>query len=584
MGGVCVADPGVTCGAGTTEMNGECVPDGAASCGPGTVLTGNQCVIDASAPGAVTGLAAAVNGSNVDLSWTAGSNSAGTLVVRLNSGAADAPVQGHTYAVGDMLPGGSKVIAAGAGTTVSDAAAVPGRYSYMAWSINAAGTFGFGREVAAVNPLPAQTGAISVNVAGTAATVTTQPANIALAAANVTYNGSDTATVDVTITNNTAGPIFQPRIIATAPSVGVFASATGSTTTDDPFYEVANGCVLPGQSKTTTLTISGVASTDVITASLQVADVGMIIAGTNGLGGAGGGGGFEIDLPKLHNEYSDSTVIVAGMFSPSGRYYYALSRWSTALSRIDTSSGDVTQVHTAPSGANASGTGIYIGADGFAYIANQYGRHHGDTANSIGVARVDLGSMTPITDTRIFPPAPGQSAVSAYRGHRMAIAYGSFVYFFDTDTMAFVDTDAVTADVQGVDLDGAQVRRLAFSPDGTVLYTNDKATNDIKKVDATFAVSLHHTATSTPLFLHVDPANVMWWGSTSGLTSYNGAAETKVPVYGGEVRTLVELGATSATVIGAGELLTLDLTTGDVTRVTTLPVDSRLGHTASWVK
>jgi len=201
----------------------------------------------------------------------------------------------------------------------------------------------------------------------------------------------------------------------------------------------------------------------------------------------------------------------------------------------------------------------------------------------LGVARVDLGSMTPIAETRIFPADPGQSAVTAYRGHRMAIAYGSFVYFFDTDTMAFVDADAVTAGIQGVDLGGNQVRRLAYSADGTILYANDKST-DIKKVDAAFAVSLHHTGTTTPLFLYVDAANTLWWGSDTKLTSYDGTNETLVPNFTGEVRTLVELGATSATLIGGGQLFTLDLTTGDVSRATSLPRNDRLGHTASWLK
>jgi hypothetical protein len=283
------------------------------------------------------------------------------------------------------------------------------------------------------------------------------------------------------------------------------------------------------------LTITGVTATDVITANLEVADVGMIMVGANGVGGAGGGGGFAIDVPQLHNQYIGTTVIVGGTFSPSGRYYYALSRWSTALSRIDTSNGDITQIQTAPSAPNASGTNLFIGADGFAYIANQYGRHHGSDANGIGVARVDLGSMTAIADTRVYPsaagtPVSGQSAIAAYRGHRMAIAYGTSVYFFDTDTMSFVDTDAATDGIQGVDLAGAQIRRLAYSADGSVLYTNDKDSNDINMVDAAFTVSLYHTATTT------------------------------------------------------GQLFTLDLTTGDVSRVTSMPTNDRLGHVASWLK
>lgn len=582
MAGMCVADPGATCGAGTTLTNGECVPDSTTTCGPGTTLSGGICVIDDTAPGAVTGLAAAANGANIDLSWTAGSSSTGTLVARLTSGAVDAPAQGHAYVVGDMLPGGAKVIAVGAGTTGSDATTVPGRYSYMAWSINASGRFGFGREVAASIALPAQTGAISVDIAATAATVTTQPANVALAVANVAFN-TDTVTFDLTITNNTAGPVFHPRAIATAPSVGTFSAATGATDSSDPFYELTAGSLLPGQTATATLTVTGVGPTDTITASLQVVDVGMIIAGTSGVPGAGGGGGFTIDLPSLHNDYGDLTVISNGMFSPSGRYFYALSRWTTAVSRIDTSNGDVTQVHATPTGTNAAGTCMYVGADGFAYIAEQIGRHHGDEATTLAVSRFDLGSMTPVATKRITPVAMGQSVVCAYRGHRLAIAWGTQVFFFDTDTMAFTDVDAGTTDVDGVDLGGGQVRRLALSADGTIAYASDKTTA-IFKVDAAFAVTLYHTAATSPNVLYVDANNLLWWGSGTGLRSFDGTTETPVPVFVGDVRTIVELGSSTATLIGNGALFTLGLTTGAVSRANDLPNADRVAHWAAWYK
>ena len=334
-------------------------------------------------------------------------------------------MQGKTYAVGDTLPGGAKVIAIGAATTFADAFTVPGRYSYMAWSVSASGSFGLGREVAAKTPVPDQTGAVSIALATTTGAVTTQPGHVALATSNVTFDtNTGTATFEVAITNNTAGPMFHPRIVATSPSVGTFGGTTGTTSSGAAFYEVTEGALLPGETVGTTLTVTGVQMSDTVTATLQVVDAGILISGTDMVPAAGGGGGFAIDLPELRNEYGDKTVISAGLFQRVGalllRAQPVVDRLVTGFQTPPTAtSRRSTRRSTPPARVDPRrGPACSSARTGSRTFASQFGRHHGDVGNAICVSRrFDLGLMSTIASMLSTPPDLGQSAIRAFRGH-----------------------------------------------------------------------------------------------------------------------------------------------------------------------
>ncbi len=580
--GACVADPGPTCGAGTTLENGVCVADGGATCGPGTVLTGDTCVSDPRAPGAVTALTAAVSGASINLSWTAGMGSTGSLVVRLVAGAADAPVAGQTYTVGGTLPGGSQVIAVGAATTFADAFTVPGRYSYMVWSINASGTYGFGREVAAATPLPAQAGVVALNLTNTTATVTTQPARVALAVANLAFI-TDHAEVELTITNNTAGPLFSPKVIATSLSLGTLGDPSGTTPGGDPYVLVALGALLPGESRSTTLIINGVTATDAVTLDLEVAESGFLITGSNAIA-ATGGGGILLDLVGVRGPTVEEPQFVDGAFSPSGRYYFGLTRWSTGLFRVDTSNGDVSGI-TPVSFGSGSGSCVEIAADGFAYVAHKLGAHKNKEGAGFAISRVDLASMTSVATSKLFPPSEERSSRCALRGNRMAVGYGAGAYFFNIGTMAFEDTVPGTTEIDGVALTN-YVKTMVFNQDGTVLYAGGGDGNQlIEKVDAAYAVTAHHTTAAQRVWsLTTDAADVLWFGSNDGLYAFNGTTETKVPVVTTEVRTIVEIAGTAAKVVGGGDAYTVNVTTGATSERSGLPDESYMHHNAAWVK
>ena len=276
-------------------------------------------------------------------------------------------------------------------------------------------------------------------------------------------------------------------------------------------------------------------------------------------------------------------MLTTGTFSPSGRYYYGLTRWSTSIFRIDTSSGDVTGVTPVAAGT-AAGTCIYTGADGFAYAGFQLGSHRQNAGNGIAVSRIDLASMTALATTSLYGETNEEASSCAYRGQRLALGYGRGAYFFNTTTMAFEDTVPGTTVIDGVVLTN-RARTLAFNQAGTILYAAGGREPLIQKVDAAFAVTTYHTATAGRVYtLTTDAADVLWFGADTGLFSFDGTTETQVPALTTRVGAIAEITGTTAKVVGTGEIYTIDVTTGAQTSNSSLPTTDKIGHHAAWVK
>lgn len=580
--GECVAGPAVECGEGTVLENGACVPAAApTTCGPGTTLDNNVCVVDRTAPGPVTGLAAAVAGSNINLSWTAGASSTGTLVVRTVAGAYDRPLPGVVYMVGMTLPGGSTVVGVGNATTATDAFTVPGRYSYIAWSQNESGNYGFGREVSTVAAIPAQTGVLTLDVAANTATVTTQPSHISLALANFAFDGgTGTATVELTATNNTAGHLFNLKAIVRDVSVGTLSDPSGTAPDGDPFVALGFAARLPGGTGENTLTLTGIGATDTITLDVELVESGLAIAGGNIID-ALGGTAVPAELPETDGN-REPAKYTDGIPSASGRYFYVTTRWHPTLFRIDTSDGSIDSVTPFPSG-NASC--VELGADGYAYMAFQLGTHRSRNGYALGIAKVDPISLTVLATNEL---AGGNDSIAkgcAVQGATFAASYGPFVVLANADTLAFIDADPTSANViDGVDTLAADtIRSLVFAPSGGTLYaTADKTDLSIYAVNtSTFVASTYHAATTNRVTsLTVDAAGTLWWVSGSGLTSFDGVTETTVP-QGVVMTSLIGIVGTKALVTSndTNTSFTVDVTTGDQTSTGALD-SNRLGHRA----
>jgi hypothetical protein len=576
--GTCIGS-GVSCGSGTTQVNGVCVGGDSTTCGPGTVLQGDECIADASAPGPVTGLAATASATGVGLSWTAGTSSSETLVARLVAGAYDTPDPSATYTPGQTLPGGATVVAVGAATSATDAATTPGRYSYLVWSRNAAGRYGFPRAVSTTVSPAQQEGFVSVDVGGGTATVQS-PDNIALGVTNVVFDeAGGTVTFDLSVTQNTAGHLFNLKTIFEAVSVGTLANPTG-TVEGEAFVTFALGAVPPGIELTRSVAISGVTATDVVAMQLRMVESPLGIAGTNAID-VDGGPALPMQLPLLRGHNNNDSTFVTGSFDASGRYFYGVTRWSPAVYRLDTATGDVTGILPAPI-PSGSGSCLFIGSDGFAYFVGGMYVHRYSSASGFVIAKIDPVTMTTLAAKTLTPPLADVVHGCALHGSRLAIGFGSSVYLADTDAMTFIDADATTPDsIDPVAVTATSpVQQLVFSPDGATLYASERKTSVIYAVDpAAFTTTTYHTATGTVYGLTIDAAGVLWWGQQSGLFSFDGTTETQVPNFTDEVDAIgPRYGNKIAVAQREGGLsMVVDVTDGTVTRQGDVN-NNRLGH------
>lgn len=574
--GMCVGSAGPTCGAGTSLVNGMCVGD---SCGPGTVLQNGACVVDTSSPSPVTALAATSTSSSVGLTWTAGASSTGTLVARLVAGAYDAPAPLTTYTAGQTLPGGATVIAVGSGTTATDTITTPGRYSYLAWSINASGKYGFPREVSSVVTVPAQTGTVVIDVAAATATVTAQPANVALAAANVVFDGTSAVTFDLSATQNTAGHLFNVKAVFGAPSTGAVANATSTTDAGDPFLTLGVGAIPPAVTVTKSVAIGNVAATDTVTLPITIKESGLAIVGANAID-MDGGPAYSMQLPMVRGRGNSDPIFTAGQLDASGRYFVGATRWSPDVFRLDTATGDVTAIEPFPV-ASGSISCLTVASDGFAYAVIGMGPHRRGSADGFALAKIDPITMTPVAAASVVPASAAVVRGCAIHGSKLALAYGGDVYLADLATMTFTDTDASTPDViDPVAVSGTALHQLVFSPDGTTLYASERRRSQIDAVDVTaLTAAPYHTATGNVLGIAIDAAGTLWWGQSSGLFSFDGTTETQVPNFTEQVDAIGPWTGTKVAVAqntGASAFV-LDVTDGTITRRGALNSD-RLGH------
>lgn len=569
------ARPGFACGDGTTEVEGVCVADGS-TCGPGTVEAGGSCVLDTAAPGPVSGLAASVAGNAVSLSWAAGENAAGTVIARLDAGGADAPALNTLYAAGGTLPAGAKVIFSGSGTSATDTVTEPGRYVYVAWAHNASARYAFGREATAVvGAFGAQATTIAIDVAAGTATVTSQPAAATLAISNYNYDaGGQTVSFDLSYTNTSGGQIFSPKLVINEITAGD-VQETGTLGGED-FVTLGFAGVLPDEPRSNFVSISGLGATDTSTITATIKESSFGIVGGDGID-LDGGPSMEIDFPEIQGR-SNSTTMTTGVFGSSGRYYYGLSRWSSSVFRVDTSNGHVTGIGTVASGS-ASGECIVWGDDGFAYALFQLGSHHNSNGNGMGIAKLDLGSMTTLATATMYFNNEENVRGCDINGATFATSYGNEVYLFDLAAWQFIDVDTDNDGIQGISTN-EDVFSVVFSPDASSIYAADNRGGDITEIDTTtYETSLLHTSTTSRIYdLTVTADGTLWWGAEEGLFSYAGGTESSVPNGPTEVEGISRIQDGHAWILTENATMVVNLTDGSTDAIGSLQNDDHTGH------
>jgi hypothetical protein len=453
------------------------------------------------------------------------------------------------------------------------------------WSRNASGKLGFPREVSTVVTLPAQTATIVVDITAGTATVTAQPANVALETANFAFDQTGgTVKFDLSATQNTGGQLYNLKAVIGTPSVGVVTNVTGQTAAGDPFVTFGLGAILPAAKVTATVSVNTVTATDVVTLPITIVESGLAIVGTNALDMAGGTT-FRMQLPLLAGRGNNNSIFDTGMFDASGRYFYGMTRWSPGLYRIDTATGDVTAISPV---AMATGSGMctVLGNDGYMYVSAAMGVHRRGDAYGIAVAKVDPVTMTTVATASVTTTNTGKAHACAVHGAMLAAGLGPYVYLLNTSTMAFTDTDTSTANV--IDpitvTAGDPVQRLVFSRDGATIYATESQSSQIFSVDpVAFTAANYHLASGRVFGMTIDSAGTLWWGQPSnnnpGLYSFDGTTETAVPNFTREVASIgPRVGNTIAVANRNGsQAYYVDVTDGTVSQITSINA-SHIGH------
>jgi len=430
-----------------------------------------------------------------------------------------------------------------------------------------------------VDPPGLLLGGISVDVANATATVMS-PDNFAFAATNVVFDeASATVTFDLSVTQNTAGHLFNLKAIINPVTVGAVANPTGIVD-GEPFFTLRLGAVVPGVTLTTSVAISGVTATDTIAMQVRMLESPLGIVGSNAID-IDGGPPFAMQLPALRGANNNDSIFTTGHFDPSGRYFFGLTRWSPSLFRLDTATGDVTAV-TPYSAATGNGACLVFGDDGYAYAVMGLGSHRNRNSYSVVLAKIDPVTMTTVATATQAGELPDSVRGCALHGTTLALGFGQNVYFADVSEMTITDTDASSPDViDPVPVTATRgVHELAFSPDGATLYVTERGTSEIYSIDpTTFATASYHTAGDTVFGLTVDATGTLWWGQTTGLFSFDGTTETQVPNYTGEVDAIGPRYGNLLPVADrdTGTAFVINVTDGTVTRQVSVS-SSRMGH------
>jgi hypothetical protein len=468
--------------------------------------------LDLAPPAPVMDLTASDDGSQVDLSWTNPTDSdlAGVMIVRSQADVGQfEPVAGASYAVGDAVGPGEEVVFVGTGTAATDTGAITGFNGYHAWTFDTAGNYSRRRFAAAVRQGGAQTATLSVAIDGTV-TVNSQPANMTLAGTGTYDDVGDTMTIALTVQNDLARTIHNPKAMITSVSVGALDNADGQLGGTDFVYYGPESLAFMG-TRSRDLVISGVPGTTVsIDIELEIRDDPMLITSTwfaantaaqlIDTGTLSKVGEIGCDSYKFALATQDNCAWRRGVMSRGGRYLYIGSRANTVIRVIDLTTLEVI-------GALSLGSsfgfvdGVVRGGELLYAVMSTTG-HAFDGGNKRSDGSVYLVEIEPrgpeLSELRRLAVVGDAAQAENVNGRVPAITPNRTVaavpisrrgevVLVELANMTIIDTDTDTPEVDNLDVSGTGMtpKEVAFSPDGTTLFVGfaqNAATQDVLAV------------------------------------------------------------------------------------------------------
>lgn len=456
-------------------------------------------LLDRAAPAAITAFAAAAASSSVSLSWTnpADSDFAGVLVAR-SSGALWSPVDGESYEVGASLGGDTEILYLGVAEVFVETDLKPSWNRYGAWSFDGVRNYSRIAVQSANLPLPPQIATVTVNVAALTASVTGNTPHLALTAGTPSYAaGTMILTVPLTITNLAVRPVFNPKVVVASTSAGItFSNADPGAANGKPQRHFGPGA-LSGAVVSRSLTFANVGPAAMVTLGVQVVESPTTLFpdwGSPFSFAAGDGGTGAITNTWLASDGARGPGggynIGSAVMSADGRHVLAGGRNAARIERVDLATQKVAGgLSLAHAGAKANIGWMRLDASGRnLYVLLNDGFHRDPDPNTPTsgtmylvrvdaetlqeTARVELTAIPFGSDVRGRRFAISEAAMLAAIPIRAKTSVGRIAFVRLTD-MTEVDTDPIAPGVQPLDtsiVGGAS--EVAFSPDGSTLYTN----------------------------------------------------------------------------------------------------------------
>jgi hypothetical protein len=489
----------------------------------------------------------------VDMTWEASPDADvfGYVAVRsvLPFDGSDAPVDGQTYSVGDMLPGGAEVVFVGDTVMGTDPnAPLEATSHYAVFAVDTGTLHSPGTSASIDIGFPVQSGSIEISNVMTTPVVTIpqQPSHVQLSA-TASYI-APTLTLSLTIANAAHRVLFSPKVAVDTINAGAVTS--DGTTVDgrvSAYYGPAGLGV--GASQTRDFVITGIGAADPVVLGVEVLNnpMGMANAASNkgqmnffDLSGARDGGGvafggqvaFALGWKSgamIDGRMSGGALSPDGLFLSTGwksRPIVAQVDMTTlqAVTSTDLSQGTTNYGFTSDVVMSPDGVSLYTLVTSGAH--NYTGGPNYQNSSDIDLVQLDRLTLAEMGRINLVTAAPVQATGRPAKGNDLALsADGSRIvaavepgqlWVIDASTFSLIDADPATAGDQPVDVSAVSLaaRIVAVNATATTAYVGyHRPNNATTGVDLISVVDLATFAVSTITSTATAGANSLGWSA-----------------------------------------------------------------------
>lgn len=450
---------------------------------------------DITPPAAVGAFDLVVTGSDGELTWSNPTDAdfTGVIVARVVAGLDAQPVDGVFYTAPASLSSSVQIVYAGTAEAHDDiGGAIAGLSRYAAWAYDDLGNYSYistDYELSALGSLDAQ---LSIDTTTNVVTVVTQPGSFDLSAtANYTM-GTQTLTVDLTVTNESGITFVKPKVLVPTVSDGTFSDSTGSITAI-PYKAYGPLALIPGASRTQTFTFTGVTA-GTVTVDLTLRDDPLIIGTRRGRATGGSG----VSLLDFTTGVADGTIGPSpegrgpngnggyrhGVLSLERRFVFVGNNHQARIERIDLSTGAIVGGITMCDITEKCSVSAMLPLDGGRMLVAWRRGSFGSAGEGVVVTELIDDAVTRSVELPNFQSRNGKKMALSSDGSILAVPGHSAVAFLDMGSFTQIDVTPSTPEIDALELGISNtLRGVAFSNDDQLLFAVSRNSSTMAVVE-----------------------------------------------------------------------------------------------------